>query len=325
MVLGAEIEIWACPAQDKEARTEYKRSLGALEQAQRVTSHAYALRFTPLGTDHKGRVYFALTPSVAEREAAAALLAGDVTKGGKAQGRTVVSTDERSALRRWGWFISVWGKKPVDGVVPASEGDDDDDDGDEDVERWWGIWQPDEIRRLADWIAIRNGIVEGKRLIMDATKGDGHDKRVVAVPGCRVPSAASTKTGSHESSRSGASSSKLTPLTVASDSGDEPGFDSSLSSVSEDESDEGPNGCDGDVQMHGGDARPLPSPNELKALVKNLMEYADVLDWRVWRMNDGPGRDSKENSAAKDKDKTKAGGGRIRAVSPANFYGSAAR
>jgi len=300
---------------------EYKRNLSALEQAQRVALHAYALRFAPLGTDHEGRVYFTLTPSMAEREAAAALLAGDMTKGGKAQGRTVVSADERSALRRWGWFISVWGKKPVDGIVPAGEGDEEDDEDVEDVERWWGIWQPDEIRRLADWIAIKNGIVEGKRLVTDAT----NDKRAAAVPDGRGPSAASTKTSSHESSRSGASSSKLTPLSAASDIGDEAGFDSSLSSVSEDESDEEPNGGDGDVQMHGVDSRPLPSPNELKALVKALIEYADVLDWRVWRMEDGPGRDSKENGAAKDKDKAKAGGGRIRAISPANFYGSAAR
>jgi hypothetical protein len=297
---------------------EYKRSLGALEQAQRVTSHAYALRFAPLGTDHEGRIYFALTPSVAEREGAAALLAGNMTKRGKAQGRAVVSADERSALRRWGWFISVWGKKPVDGVVPAGEDDDEDDDDVEDVERWWGIWQPDEIRRLADWIAIKNGMAEGKRLTTNAT-GDGHNKRAAAaVPDGRGPSAASIKTGSHGSSRSGASSSKLTPLSVASDTEDEPGFDSSLSSVSGDESDEEPNGDDGD-------ARPLPSPNELKTLVKALIEYADELDWRVWRMEDVPGRDSKENGAVKDKDKTKAGGGRIRAVSPANFYGSTAR
>ena len=319
-----------CTWQDKATRTEYKRSLSALEQAQRVASHAYALRFAPLGTDHEGRIYFALTPSVAEREAAAALLAGDMTKGGKAQGRTVVSADERSALRRWGWFISVWGKKPVDGIVPAGEDDDeDDDDGDvedvEDVERWWGIWQPDEIRRLADWIAIKNNIVEGKRFATDATKGDGHDKRAAAVPHGRGPSAASTKSGSYDSSRSGASSSKLTPLSVTSDTGDEPGFDSSLTSVSEDESDEELIGDDGDGHMQRRDTQRLPSPNELKTLVKALIEYADVLDWRVWRMEDEPERDSKENGAVKDKDKTKAGGGRIRAVSPANFYGSAAR
>ena len=299
--------------------------MSALEQAQRVTSHAYALRFAPLGTDHEGRIYFALTPSVAEREAAAALLAGDMTKGGKAQGRAVLSADERSVLRRWGWFISIWGKKPVDGIVPAGEDDDDDDDDDaEDIERWWGIWQPDEIRRLADWIAIKNGIVEGKRLTSDTVKGDGPDKRAAAVPNNRGRSAASTKTGSHGSSHSGAPSSKLTPLSVASDIEDESGFDSSLSSVSEDGSDEEPNGDDGDVQMHVGDARPLPSLSELKTLVKALTEYADVLDWRVWRMEDEPGRDSKENGAVKDRAKTKAGRSRLRAVSPANFYGSAA-
>ena len=299
--------------------------MSALEQAQRVTSHAYAPRFTPLGTDHEGRIYFALTPSVAEREAAVALLAGDTTKGGKAQGRAVISADERSVLRRWGWFISIWGKKPVDGIVPAGEDDDEDDDEVEDVERWWGMWQPDEIRRLADWIAIKNAITEGKRLTTDATKGDGHDKRAAAVPDGRGPSTARTKTGSHGSSRSGASSSKLTPLSVDSDTEDEPGFDSPLSSVSGLISDEEPNRNDVDVQMHGGDAPPLPSPNELKTLVKALIEYADVLDWRVWRMEGEPGRDSKENGAVKDITKTKAGGGRIRAVSPANFYGSAAR
>jgi hypothetical protein len=299
--------------------------LTALEQAQRLALHAYSLRFAPLGTDHEGRIYFALTPSVAEREAAAALLAGDMTKGGKAQGRAVVSADERGALRRWGWFISVWGKKPVDGFVP--EGDDEDDD---DVERWWGIWQPDEIRRLADWIAIKNGLEEGKRLTTDA-KGDGPDKRVAAVPDGRGPLVASTnisgsaKTGSLES-RSGASSSNLTPLSVASDTEDEPGFDSSLSSVSGEESDGEPNGDDTEVQMHGGDeTRPLPSPNELKTLVKALIEYAEVLDWRVWRMQEEPGHDSKEDGAVKDKDKTKTVGGRIRAVSPANFYGVVAR
>ena len=320
-----------CTWQDKASRTEYKRTLSALEQAQRATLHAYALRFAPLGTDHEGRIYFALTPSVAEREAAAALLAGDVIKGGKAQGRAVISADERSALRRWGWFVSVWGKKPVDGLVPVrehDEDDDDDEDEDDDVERWWGIWQPDEIRRLADWIAIKNGLAEGKRLTTD-TK-EGHDKRAAAALDGRPPAASTNtsklpKTGSHES-RSGASSSNLTPLSVTSDTEDEPGFVSSLSSVSGEESDGESNGDDDEVQMHeGNDPRPLPSPNELKTLVKALMEYAEVLDWRVWRMQEEPGRDGKEDRAAKDKDKSKAVGGRIRAISPANFYGRAAR
>ena len=297
--------------------------MSALEQAQRVTLHAYALRFAPLGTDHEGRVYFALTPSVAEREAASALLAGDIIKGGKAQGRAVIGADERGALRRWGWFISVWGKKPVDGVV-AADGDDDDGDSDDDVERWWGIWQPDEIRRLADWIAVKNNLADGERLTAD-TKGNGHDRQAAAVPDGRGPAAStntsgSLKLGGHES-RTGASSSNLTPLSMSSDTEDDPESDSSLSSVSGEELDGEPNG---DARMHGGeDVRPLPTPNELKTLVKALIEYAEVLDWRVWRMQEDPGRNSKED-VVKDKDKTKAVGSRIRAISPANFYGAAA-
>ena len=314
----SRIEMRACTWQDKAARTEYKRSLSALEQAQRVALHAYALRFAPLGTDHEGRIYFALAPSVAEREAASALLAGDIIKGGKAQGRAVIGADERGALRRWGWFISVWGKKPVDGLVPADDDDDDadDDDDDDDVDRWWGIWQPDEIRRLADWIAIKNGLGEGKRLTTD-TKSNDHDKQAAAVPDAASTNISGSQKPSGHESRTSASSSNLTPLSIPSDTEDEPESDSSLSSISGEESDGEPNG------VHGGnDARPLPSPNELKTLVKALIEYAEVLDWRVWRMQEEPGQGSKEDRTVKDKDKTKAVGGRIRAISPANFYGA---
>ena len=299
--------------QDKAARTEYKRALNALEQAQRVTLHACAPRFAPLGTDHEGRIYFALTPSVAEREAAAALLAGDSTKGGKAQGRAVVSTDERSTLRRWGWFIAVWGEKPVDGLVPEPEDDDEEEEDIDGAERWWGIWQPDEVRRLADWIAIKNDITEGKR---PATKGNSYEQQTVAVSDGRGHTATSTgtsgslKTGDRES-RSGALSGNLTPLSHASDTEDEPAFDSSLSSISGDESDGEPKEDNGKVRMQvDDDACPRPSQNELKTLVKALMEYAEVLDWRVWRMQqEEPRQDGKGSVTTKDKDKTKAAGG----------------
>jgi len=301
----------SCTWQDKVARTEYKRSLNALEQAQRVTLHACTPRFAPLGTDHEGRIYFALTSSVAEREAAAALLAGDTTKGGKAQGRAIIGTDDRSTLRRWGWFIAVWGKKPVDGLDPEDE-DEDEEDMD-DVERWWGIWQPDEIRRLADWIAIKNGIMEGKR---PATKGNSHEPQTVAIPDGRGHTATSTGTSSSllngdRGLRSGVWSGNLTPLSHASDTEDEPAFDSSLSSVSGDESDGEPDEDNGKVRMQvDDDARPCPSQNELKTLVKALVEYAEVLDWRVWRMQqEEPRQDGKESVTTKDKDKTKKAAG----------------
>ncbi|KAH9062457.1 hypothetical protein EDB87DRAFT_1607472 [Lactarius vividus] len=278
---------------DKAARAEYNRSLTALEQAQRVALHAHASRFSPLGIDHDGRTYFALTPSVTERDTAAALLAGDTSKGGKAHGRAIVSADERQAMRRWGWFIAVWGQKPADGLAPANEDEEsDDDDSTTDVERWWGLWQADEIRKLADWIAIKNGFVEGEH----PTERGAEDES--GTYGRRFPPTGGESNGS----RSGVQSSHLTPLSDVSDTEDEaiPGDGS---------------GADNAQTRMDEDGRAIPTQNELGALVRALREYVEVLDWRAWRMEEEPGVDVKENGAAK---KTRAD---IRTVSPANFYG----
>jgi hypothetical protein len=45
-------------------------------------------------------------------------------------------------------------------MVMLLHGDNDDDNEEDykDVEHWWGIWQPDEIWRLVDWIAIKNSM-----------------------------------------------------------------------------------------------------------------------------------------------------------------------
>jgi hypothetical protein len=248
-------------SQGKAARAEYNRSLSALEQALRVALHTHTLRFAPLGVDHEGRTYFALTPSMAEREAAAALLAGDTSKGGKAHGRAIISTDERGTMRRWGWFIAVWGQKPVDGLVPACEEDDDSDDDsddDDDTERWWGLWHADEIRKLADWIAIKNGCAGGKEEDEDERKR------------------ARART---EAESSGARSSQLTPL---------------LSEASSSDTDD-----EAAAQNGEGGRAIIPTLNELEALVGALRECAEVLDWRAWRMEEEPGADDKENGVAK--------------------------
>ena len=212
---------------------------------------------------------------MAERDAAAALLAGDTSKGGKARGRAIISADERGTMRRWGWFIAVWGQKPADGLVPACEDDDSDsesdDDSDDDTERWWGLWHADEIRKLADWIAIKNGCAGGREEDEDERKR------------------------STEAESSGARSSQLTPL---------------LSEVSSSSDTEDETGEDGRAI--------IPTLNELETLVGSLREYAEVLDWRVWRMEEDPSADDKENGVAK---KSKAGAAQIRAVPPANFYG----
>ena len=167
-------------------------------------------------------------------------------------------------MRRWGWFIAIWGQKPTDAVLPPSTNDDDDTDEEEDDmdnERWWGLWQSDEIRKLADWIAIKNEL-------SDPESGDG----TMLQP------------------RSGAQSSNKywTPLSDA--------------TVSDTEDEDG--------------GRVIPTQNGLKTLVGGLREYAEVMDWRAWRMEEEPGVDDKENGATK---RTKAA--QVKAVSPANFYG----
>jgi hypothetical protein len=106
----------------------------------------------------------------------------------------------------------------------------------------------------------------------------------------------------------------LTPLSDGSDTEDKFASNSSLSSVPDDDAD---SESDNDkVQI------PTPTQNELKTLVRGLVEYAEVLDWRVWRMQEEPGQDEKENGTVKEK--TKTIGDRIRAISPGNFYGPGA-
>jgi len=152
------------------------------------------------------------------------------------------------------------------------EGGDDDDDTEDDMEeeeeRWWGLWRADEIRKLADWIAIKSGCGEEQ---------PAEDWR--------------RRTLENGGTRSGVQSSHLTPLSDASDTEDE-----------------------------GGEyGRVIPTQNELEALVRSLREYAEVLDWRVWRMEEEHViLDDKENGAAK---KSKAVAAQIRPVAPANFYG----
>ena len=125
----------------------------------------------PLGTDNDGRVYYALSPGAAEREAALEYL--EVATHEKAmklkkKGR-VPTIEERQGMRDWSWFVAVWGAKhpslpngpkplkaqrmDLDKVdEPGEEG------GDETVPKWWGFWDAEEITKLAEFITISSGI-----------------------------------------------------------------------------------------------------------------------------------------------------------------------
>lgn len=96
-------------------------------------------RFVPLGCDKQGRIYYALSASGPQ-------------KGKKDR---IPSDNERATMRRWGWFLAVYGKS---GTVVKPLGSDDtdvDSDEEEDVEgdRWWGFADADEMRKLSKWIA----------------------------------------------------------------------------------------------------------------------------------------------------------------------------
>lgn len=204
---------------------------------------AYIPRFNgPLGKDMDGRLYWALSPGVAERENAMLTIAqsvGDESKGKKHK-RMVLGDEERKGMKKWSWFIGVWGKSPV----PNGEGETkttkkekmdesnvESESGDVDQDSWWGFCQPAEIKKLADWIEIRGGLEDD----IQSSKETAQAKVIADELGVDAFSRAS----------------------------------SSLSAIS---------GTD-DTEM---DLYPESSSKmELKALVKGLREYANLLEWRI--------------------------------------------
>lgn len=145
----------------------HKDQILNIDNCLKVISRTFVPRFMTLGTDDEGRTYYALSPSVAEREAAFEYL--DVASNEKPmklkkKGRAL-SAEEQRELRDWSWFIAVWGKRPP--VAPEntkkmdvvdSDDRDEHEEHDLDVERWWAFWEPEEISKVADWISIKSGL-----------------------------------------------------------------------------------------------------------------------------------------------------------------------
>ncbi|EIM82913.1 uncharacterized protein STEHIDRAFT_124233 [Stereum hirsutum FP-91666 SS1] len=152
---------------DKTDRAQHKVALAAIEQAHRLAVQSYNPRFSPLGIDHDGRIYYALTPSFAEQEATLALLQGDKKKSGKAKGRARITDDDRKVCEKWGWFVAVYGRKPAAEKGAAAEtkqkgkkkAEDEDEEGPDDgEEKFWAFWEPEEVRKVAKWIELKNGL-----------------------------------------------------------------------------------------------------------------------------------------------------------------------
>ncbi|TFK44250.1 hypothetical protein BDQ12DRAFT_7961 [Crucibulum laeve] len=95
-------------------REAHKLQLSNLENALKIIMPGFAPRFEALGRDEEGRVYYALSPGVAEREAAMEFMVNNlVDKPAKAKKRErVLGEEERKEMREWSWFVAVWGAKP---------------------------------------------------------------------------------------------------------------------------------------------------------------------------------------------------------------------
>lgn len=122
-------------------------------------------RISPLGRDIEGRVYWALTPGMNEREDALDLLQsysqGRSHKSRSRRKPLVPSEEDRSAFRKWSWFVAVWGKKPPAAERTLVEDEDDsevEEGDDDDDEQWWGFWEPEEIMKLASWVHFKAGL-----------------------------------------------------------------------------------------------------------------------------------------------------------------------
>ncbi|OSX66129.1 hypothetical protein POSPLADRAFT_1131222 [Postia placenta MAD-698-R-SB12] len=243
----------------KEERALHKQTLQDLEHAHIVATSAWVPRYYPLGQDLEGRTYYALTPSEAEREAASKLIAGKDGRVKLHRKRGALTEEERREMQRWSWFIAVWGQLP-EGAKVAKTDDEDDDGVDEGGESWWGFWDPAEVRKVAEWIAVKCELGEGKprsQAALNTDKGKQVDRSST------YDTLASSLAGSREPS----------PL-------------SDLSSDEEENDDENNDeeedlyaGMRVDSQDH-----PVPTRRELRGLVKRLKEYADLLEWRIRRV-----------------------------------------
>ncbi|KAJ4468133.1 hypothetical protein J3R30DRAFT_1677685 [Lentinula aciculospora] len=146
-------------------RQAHQSRVQVIENAAKVISTSFLPRFSPLGFDPEGRVYWVLTPGVYDREYALDHVVSRTPNASKRlrnrrQRRQREEADSK-ALREWSWFLAVWGNKPC--ASGTSHGDEP---------QWWGFWDPAEIRKLADWISITNGL----QITYSSTGGAAHSR-----------------------------------------------------------------------------------------------------------------------------------------------------
>lgn len=171
--------------------------------------------------------------------------------------------EERGAMRKWGWFLAVWGRveKPLKkGKETKNSRKDDMSSDKENAEGWWGFSDPLEIKNLAKWIAAKEELDVKKT-------SDGFSKDPK-----REPSNSSTRRSASTSTQAGLSISDRTTAKKRgspqeADSDDEMDIDRS-----------GDRYAQAQLDLLGVCRK--PNKSELKVLVRNLNEYGDFLAWR---------------------------------------------
>ncbi|TFK26530.1 hypothetical protein FA15DRAFT_278859 [Coprinopsis marcescibilis] len=191
------------------AKKLHKDILSALDGAGSIVQTGFIHRYSPLGADPDGRVYYTLAPGIAEREAALEyvdkMLAyreqpSKAKLRLKKKGRTVKGED-RDGLTEWSWMVLVWGQIPdaKEAFCPNLPSNSDDEDEDEDAmdvdgvdkddptkPRWYAFTQPEDIRHLAQWLALENGLEtedgseKEKASAEGVHDGQGPVKRIIA-------------------------------------------------------------------------------------------------------------------------------------------------
>lgn len=166
-------------------------------------------------------------------------------------------------MRKWGWFLAVWGRveKPLKkGKETKNSRKDDMSSDKENAEGWWGFSDPLEIKNLAKWIAAKEELDVKKT-------SDGFSKDPK-----REPSNSSTRRSASTSTQAGLS---ISDRTTAKKRG------SPQEADSDDEMDiDGSGDRYAQAQLDLLGVCRKPNKSELKVLVRNLNEYGDFLAWR---------------------------------------------
>jgi hypothetical protein len=154
--------------QNAERRMLHKARLLNIDNALKIVTSGFASRFSALGADHEGRMYYALIPGYSEQEAALEYLealSSDKPTKVKRKARNIGDTDHEE-LTGWSWFIAVWGKRPQ-ATPTRTAGDDKSSDG-EGRESWWALGESEEIFKVADWITINCGLEDEEDVMATA-------------------------------------------------------------------------------------------------------------------------------------------------------------